>query len=750
MPIYCVTTKSKLTKTDVFRVRQGGIGASDACGVSAILPGPPEANQDPQTEEVTPSIPYTPDPEPADPNPPYVYVPDEGGGGAAPAGEPDPDPITVSGTTFSNLSGDYQAFSQPSNLIALRNSSSEWVIRDPSGTLSDVNLGSDNSGNGAYMANFMWDNREDAYLWLVGNTLSRRRKDGSTISSVELPSSVTDRSGTSYSVVWRAGHRSGENSPRLYVTGYNQNRNYTFILPVSSSPLSYDLSRGFFIHDVTNNVNETSFHNLYRSSRGWVFNPQSDTRQAKDFYYEVGMNKMQLIEPQVGTVNNWSHPTVDGDTLVVWNNASGQIEILDISGLKTDPTDTDFPLVRAITIAECAEAYYGEASNKYVQYLHGHLTNGRLVFSVTSDVSSTTMGILVYDFATDAVTLVEAGFTAGLAFAQSPRPSISADGKMVAWLDSSGVRVRPYSNPSIVDAGQGEQVFPRVLDRPAYFKWAAGDISTTAWEALRASLSTDTATGRPKPLVNNKYAETADGSRLYAYINHEVPRMNADGSLYTNIWEDSFNPHCMVRPYKPGATLDVGWLVARQLYQFDLEFTIDDNVGFSDDLAWAIIFQLWGPFGPWKTIPAADRPPNRLSPPFALELASDGSGGLELITRMRGTSQTNGLIPWEYQDSPTTPITTGKHRATVWWKADYSGVDSYCSVWLDGTVIFSRENVKLGTPFDYLSNPVSNVNESAGGLPTFGVYTSVLREFPGVEVTHSLHRAYKLDRLPSV
>jgi len=278
-------------------------------------------------------------------------------------------------------------------------------------------------------------------------------------------------------------------------------------------------------------------------------------------------------------------------------------------------------------------------------------------------------------------------------------------------------------------------------------------------------------TGRPRPKDNSYAIANPRGGQISPNIRNEVPIMNEDGSLYFNVYSGSHNIHSLLRFCKPGATDTLAWFKARILYRMDFEFELIDGSGIDwsvdpqvpdvagDAVRWAILHEQWGNYGDWKEIPSVDRPPSRLSAVFALELTAESTNDgnvittddLTLITRIRGTSNPDGLIPWETDMRLTSPISLGINRFSVLWKADPTGTESYCRVWHNGSVIQEVTGtvaapIPMGTPFDYLGNYVlPNVAAASGGNSMTGLYTPMEFASPGVESNLTLVKHWKMN-----
>jgi len=760
----------------LIRVKRGGEGPSEIPEiVDDPIPAPdPDDNIDPG-DDVPPQSPTFPD-NPIDLtdaefiNPEedlVIIIDDPDDGGPAPPVEPDPDPVEVPNFTHSNLSGDYQNFSNPSNLVSIRDlTSGDYWIKDPSGAVADLLVGNRGSGGGAVMDNFMWDNREDAFLWIVGLELQRRRSSDNTVAdTVALPATVDGRS-----VTWRAGHRGGRiDDGGLWVWAYDQPNDASFIVRVDTNPFEAKLDEGFWISDAMGGL-DTHFHNMFQKSNGFAFEPQSSVRQAWLYeYQQANGGTADRLETEI-TADDWAHPTWSHSHLAFWSNPNGRIEIHDASGLLADPKDTDIDegsLVATISVGRVAAAY-GAGDGDYVQYQHGHLVDGRLCFSVYNSRTNK-FGVMIYVIQTDQLIVAAAEFEAGLDFADQPRPSMSIDGRMICYLTASGVQIRPVTIPDAPgpdpdpevdppeDPGQAEP--PATTNpwpdtsRPPIMHWDYSMIPPSSWNNWIDGplVGNDSSTGRPKPQSNSlRYPGNIAAGQIALVANDEVPRMNSDGSLACKTFSGAFNSHNMVRPWASGILDHATWLRARKLYRFDLEFDLVDNVGWSDpsgdSIRWAIPMQLWGEYpGKWRNSPVETRPPGRLSPVFAVQLAVESPGFLQWQLITRGTSSIDPLKPWEHEDTTTVTASLGRQRVTVWWKKDHTGVDSYVRVDINGVMRKELSNVKLGTPFLAGGKTTSNVNDSQGGQPSMGIYTP--REFaaPGVEVNWRLIRLYVLS-----
>jgi hypothetical protein len=471
---------------------------------------------------------------------------------------------------------------------------------------------------------------------------------------------------------------------------------------------------------------------------------------------------MDLIETLV-TANDWSHATWQGSKDAFWNNVNARIEIHDASGMIRSPKDLSITssgtMMHSINVERMA-AVYNRLSTDYVSYLHGHMTENRLVFSVYNQASGK-FGIMVYHMEIDELVAVHVEFDAALAFDDSPRPSISRDGKRVIYLTNDGVTIRsidvpassapepPVTNPTPPSIPPTNP-FPPV-NRPAFFAWDTSTIKPSDWNDWinSSAVPKDSETGRPKANGNTtRYPGSIDAGQIALIGNDEVPTMDSDGKFYFNAFDGSHNGHNMIRMWSGMLENSTGFL-PRRLYRMDMEFEIEDDDGIGWTVApncvdWAIIFQIWGPF-PRRWFGFANPPPSRVSPPLGLRLGCLSPGFLQWELSTLGTSNPDKNKPWEHNDTVTLPATTGLQRVSIWWKKDHTGIDSYARFDINGVTQKEVTNVKLGTPFDIEGGEISNVSESSGGINHFGVYTPRTFTTPGVEVRFRKMAAYLLN-----
>lgn len=289
------------------------------------------------------------------------------------------------------------------------------------------------------------------------------------------------------------------------------------------------------------------------------------------------------------------------------------------------------------------------------------------------------------------------------------------------------VPTRLYSQESGTPASILEDQPTEPSSRDYFFTWEDGDIADADWQAMLDSMPL-ASNGNRKPSTNDFYVAAEQPSTyLNAQINNEVPTMSS-GRLYAHVDSDSFDDQSQVRARVPQHFIENWYLKTGVLYRFDLEFQTVDTSGWSSSVEWAIIFEIWGQYSSaWR---GGSHPVN---PPFSLSFdAANYSGTLNLECQLYGTEDPDASA-WEYSSLTSTVLPIGSHTATVWWKKDHRGHDSFCRVDINGTEMVTVQNVKLGTPFDANGNvPLSNTDVVAG-IPQLGVYTPRTFSAPGVE-----------------
>jgi hypothetical protein len=613
---------------------------------------------------------------------------------------PDPDPIPqpepAIGYSFSNLSGDYQAWSRGEQYLALLSALDVWYVR-LNGT--DTLIG-DRVNSGSVMEHFMWSNSGDQYWWLNGTSIERRSVGGGLLQSISLPATVD-----SVAVQWRSGSGSGEG--KQFIVGYDETAGH-YIQWFSEG----GLAESFWLSDI---VTETHYHNASVRLTGLSFEPSGE-RQSLTFACKFDGTGVVQLETE-DTENDWSHVTWDGDVVAYWSNVNQRIEVVDYANLHSGVTKK--------TISVASVAAINGTPDDFVQYQHGDMRGRRLCFS-TRNSDTGKSSIFIYDLDTDVLRAIDREFVAGTEFEQQPRPSMSHDGTRVIYNSTAGLQVRNVQW-SIADP-----------ERPAIWSWDSSAVAKSVFDDWLSGFPKTS--GRPVPRTNTHRLEIAPGKYLQAPINHEMPTMDSDGTLRFAITDQSTDLHCDLRPDIPGEFIERWFLPRRTLYRFDMAFDVVDNdVGWSlgGGLEWAIPFQLWGPInGAWK---AGLHP---INPPIAIRIERYDHAELTLVVQAYGENSPTAT-EWTYSFSDTMPISLGTVRINMWVKLDHTGVDSYLRVDVNDSKFVELTNVKLGTPFAFNGSVPPSEIGVAGGTPQFGVYTGGRFESPGVEFVFSKLNIYR-------
>lgn len=330
-------------------------------------------------------------------------------------------PATFNGATFSNLSGDYGAFSRHSNAIAYR-IGEFWFVWNRGVT---AYVGKDSSG-GAYMANFMWADSGDQFWWLAGVSLQLRAVTGEVVltvdegeasSSIELPATIDGRL-----VSWRSG--SGSGSYKQFAVGYDQAADQYYIQWFDRT----GVKEGYWFEF----QDALKYHNAHVTAQGLAFQPQG-VSQAHSYLADFDGSNVTRLETSTGA-DDWVHETWDGNKVAFWDNPSGEVRIEDFA-------DKDAPtLIRSIAVEELA-LLAGE-SGEYVQYQHGDYRNGRLLISA-QNITTELHSIFVWHESTDTIELVEKGIECDrTTFQRNLLGSISHDGSRVCWHATREAAIR--------------------------------------------------------------------------------------------------------------------------------------------------------------------------------------------------------------------------------------------------------------------------------------------------------------------